>query len=153
MTTRRVLASAGLCAAVLLSGAPAAFASGPSAKLYAVLAGGNEVSALNEANAGDRDGSGTAAVDIAGSSLCFGITVRAIGAPTLAHIHNAPAGINGPIVVDLVPPTSGSPGSSSGCLSGLNRTLLSQIAANPHLYYVNIHNGDFPAGAVRGQLF
>jgi hypothetical protein len=154
MTTRSVLAAAGLSAAALFSTAPAAFATGPTAKLYAVLAGGNEVSASNEANAGDPDGSGTASVDIAGTSLCFGITVRAIGAPTAAHIHNAAAGVNGPIVVFLDPfPTSGSPGSSSGCLSGLDRALLARIAANPHLYYVNIHNDDFPAGAVRGQLF
>jgi hypothetical protein len=34
--------------------------------------------------------------------------------------------------------------------SGLDRALLSQIA-NPQLYYVNIHNDDFPAGAVRAS--
>lgn len=154
MTTRSVLAVTGLCAAVLLSGAPAAFATGPTAKLYAVLAGGNEVSASNEANAGDDNGSGTASVDIAGTSLCFGITVRGIGTPTFAHIHNAPAGVNGPIVLFFDPiPTSGSPGSSSGCLSGVDRALLSQIAANPQLFYVNVHTEEFPSGAVRGQLF
>ena len=27
------------------------------------------------------------------------------------------------------------------------------IKANPGAYYVNIHNGAFPNGAIRGQLF
>jgi hypothetical protein len=29
---------------------------------------------------------------------------------------------------------------------------LKPIIANPAGYYVNIHNADFPGGAVRGQL-
>ena len=29
---------------------------------------------------------------------------------------------------------------------------VAQILANPAAYYVNVHNADYPGGAVRGQL-
>ena len=68
--------------------------------LFAVLLGGNEVSSSGEANAGDPDGYGSATVIIRGTTLCFGITVDGIDKPILAHIHQAPAGLNGDIVVE-----------------------------------------------------
>jgi hypothetical protein len=33
-----------------------------------------------------------------------------------------------------------------------DRELLKAIASDPEDYYVNVHNADYPAGAVRGQL-
>jgi len=67
---------------------------------------------------------------------------------TAAHIHEAPAGAPGPVVVTLAPPTSGE---SSGCVSA-DRELIVEILRDPAAYYVNVHNAEFPAGAVRGQL-
>jgi hypothetical protein len=32
------------------------------------------------------------------------------------------------------------------------RELILEIIQNPEAFYVNVHNADFPAGAVRGQL-
>ena len=34
-----------------------------------------------------------------------------------------------------------------------NTQLLRNIKRRPGRYYVNVHNLDFPAGAIRGQLF
>jgi hypothetical protein len=70
-----------------------------------------------------------------------------------AHIHNAPAGRNGPIVVPLTPPAQGNPGNASGCIANLDPALLAAIEQNPAAFYVNVHTAALPEGAVRGQLF
>ena len=68
---------------------------------------------------------------------------------TGAHIHEAPAGEPGPIVVPLAAPTTGS---SSGCVFA-PRELILAIIQNPENYYVNVHaQPGFGPGAVRGQL-
>ena len=67
---------------------------------------------------------------------------------TAAHIHIAPPGSAGPIVVPLNPPTSGQ---SQGCAT-VSYQLAVNLVQNPDDYYVNVHNADFPGGALRGQL-
>jgi hypothetical protein len=128
--------------------------------LFAVLSGGNEVSDQGEANAGDRNGYGSATVILDGTdALCFAITVNNIDTPTVAHIHEEKAGVNGDIVVGLTIPASGEPGTSSGCINVgegtpvLTEEVLRRIRANPSRFYVNVHNEAFPGGAIRGQLF
>jgi hypothetical protein len=133
-------------------------ASGVSAQdvhLFAVLSGGNEVSSNGDANAGDQNGHGASAVTFRGErlrTLCIGTVVNGIAKPTLMHIHQQRAGQNGPIVVPLDPPASGNPGTRGQCVN-ITADLSEAIRANPSDFYVNIHNGDFPGGAVRGQLF
>jgi hypothetical protein len=73
--------------------------------------------------------------------------------PILAHIHQAPAGVNGPVVVDLIPPTNGNPGTSSRCIANLDAKLLEEIQQHATGFYVNVHTEKYPEGAVRGQLF
>jgi hypothetical protein len=58
------------------------------------------------------------------------------------------AGVNGPVVVPLAPPTTGA---SGGCVE-VDRALVRAIIKDPQNYYVNVHNTDFPGGAIRGQL-
>lgn len=102
---------------------------------------------------GDADGTGTAVVRIirAKGDVCFKLSVQNIVLPSVgAHIHRAPAGSNGPIVVQLVAPGAG--GSSSGCTHGVATTLIDEILANPANFYVNVHTTDHPGGAVRAQL-
>jgi CHRD domain len=115
--------------------------------------GGNEASDTGEANAGDPDGRGSATVIISDTSVCFGIVVDGIDGPTAAHIHRAVAGVNGDIVVVLTPPSAGDPGASSGCVPVNDPALLTAIRRDPSAFYVNVHTGEFPAGAIRGQLF
>lgn len=99
---------------------------------------------------GDPDGRGTAALRTRHShgQVCVDLEVRNIDPATAAHIHKAPPGSPGPVVVPLTPPTNGS---SSGCYSA-TEALVRDIAKNPGDYYVNVHNAAFPAGAIRGQL-
>jgi len=99
---------------------------------------------------GDPDGTGFAAVTInPGKGLvCYELSVSGLDPATGAHIHEAPFGEAGDIVVELQPPTNGS---SSGCAK-VDRALAKDILKDPANYYVNVHNAEYPAGALRGQL-
>lgn len=99
---------------------------------------------------GDPDGSGTAALTVNPglSRVCYTLTVTGIEPATGSHIHRAPAGVAGPVVVPLVPPSTGS---SSGC-AAVSRELALDLVLDPQGYYVNVHNATYPAGALRGQL-
>lgn len=99
---------------------------------------------------GDPDGTGEVVMTLnhGQGEICFQLTVQNIAPATAAHIHRAPFGVAGPVVVGLAPPTSGF---SSGCVS-VDRDLIKEIIQNPEDFYVNVHNAAFPAGAVRGQL-
>jgi hypothetical protein len=121
-----------------------------STMLTAALNGANEVNNQGEPNQGDPDGTGTAMISLnpAAGEVCYTINVANISPATAAHIHDGPAGVNGPVVVNFAPPSSGT---ITGCTSA-DPALVQDIADNPAEYYVNVHNGDFPPGAVRGQL-
>lgn len=103
--------------------------------------------------AGDPDGRGWAILKIAPSlgTVCWKTSVSRITLPaTASHIHEAPVGVRGPIVVFLSPPDE--TGKAEGCASGVDPALLARIVADPASFYVNVHTTDFPPGAVRGQL-
>jgi hypothetical protein len=99
---------------------------------------------------GDPDGTGTAVITLnqGQDQVCFELTVSNIAPATAAHIHEGAVGQAGGVVVTLTPPTSGS---SKDCVSA-DAALIKAIRQNPEKYYVNVHNQDFPDGAVRGQL-
>jgi hypothetical protein len=120
--------------------------------LFAVLSGGNEVSATDP-NAGDPNGWGSATIILRNrTSLCYAILVTGIETPIAAHIHEARAGQNGPIVQSLSAPAAGNPGRSSGCLTPTDAGLIGRLRSNASNFYINVHDGEFPGGAVRGQL-
>ncbi len=113
---------------------------------FGVLTGGQETAG------GDRNGRGSFSGIFKGDTLCYGLTVSNIGKPVAAHIHQAPRGQNGDIVVTLKHPRAGNPGASSRCVD-VDASVADDIRANPSGFYVNVHNAKFPAGAVRGQIF
>ena len=112
--------------------------------------------ALNGANErpdpGDPDGSGFALViiDPEAGTVRYAIFVVDIGTPTAAHIHRGTSDIAGPVVINFNP--SFSNGTAVGTVTAGQVPLLEEIIASPGEFYVNVHNADFPAGAVRGQL-
>jgi CHRD domain len=69
-----------------------------------------------------------------------------------AHIHVAPAGEAGPVVVPLFGEPVNAATVPRACLTGLDKNLLKDILRSPQDYCVNVHNASFPNGAVRGQL-
>jgi CHRD domain len=122
--------------------------------LFARLNGRNEIGPNGRRGAGDLDGRGGFTALVANDEVCFGLTVDDIDAPVAAHIHRGKRRENGPVVVTLIPPTSGDPGTSSGCVppdSG-DPALLQEILKHSNRFYVNVHTAAFPNGAVRGQL-
>jgi hypothetical protein len=123
--------------------------------LFALLKGRNEIGPDGRRGAGDPDGRGGFTGLIANNQVCFGLTVDNIAQPIAAHIHRGRPSQNGPIVVTFAPlPASGDPGASGGCVppDGGNTAVLEEILKHPNHFYVNVHTGDFPGGAVRGQL-
>jgi hypothetical protein len=143
-----------LCAGLLLVvGLPLAIgASGERTKtLTTAMNGKKEVDENGKKNAGDLNGLGgfTAVVD--SGKLCFGITVRGLDAPVAAHIHRGGPKVMGPVVLPLTQPTEGDPGASSGCVD-VEESLATELLRRPSRFYVNVHTGPFPNGAIRGQL-
>ena len=120
--------------------------------LHATMLGTKEVSSEGDKGAGDQDGRGGAAAVLDGRRMCIAVAVKNIAKPVQAHIHRGGADVAGPVAVTIATPSGGDPGAGSGCVT-LSRADARAIAANPGRFYVNVHTGDFPGGAVRGQLF
>jgi hypothetical protein len=145
MTTLALISGAALALAGCETVAePAARAVGTTYR--ASLTGAAEVP-----TSGDPNGSGVANISLVDEVLdqvCYEITVAGIAPATAAHIHVGAAGEAGRPVVTLEAPTDGE---VSGCVSASDG-MLDAIKANPSGYYVNVHNAEYPGGAIRGQL-
>jgi len=120
-------------------------------------------------NVGDRNGEGEAyvfGIDGDPTTLCYVLIVHKIAPATAAHIHEGSPEENGPVVANLAAPADGN---AADCLTqgevgpgttpkfptdaqGAPLTTVAEILANPGNYYVQVHNANFPGGAIRGQL-
>jgi hypothetical protein len=133
-----------ILAAVMMAGtmaSPLAAAQAKTVTLAATLNG------ANEPDGGDPDGAGTFSVEIdAGAGdFCYTVTSTGIAPPTMAHIHSGGAGVNGAPVITI------DPNGTDTCIA-VEPDVLKPIVATPEAFYVNIHNAEFPGGAIRGQL-
>jgi hypothetical protein len=111
---------------------------------------------------------GQAVLRLGGDALHYRLIVANIENVTMAHIHLAAAGANGPVVAWLYPggpPAQLLPGRTNGVLATGALTaanLVGPLAGQPlealvaaiqaGNTYVNVHTSQYPAGEVRGQL-
>jgi hypothetical protein len=172
MSRKTTLAGAAGLVAGLAFGAQSWAAAGhTNSVLTAALDGRDEVAngATDNRIVGDPNGSGEVYVfgvdpqtSPTRTTLCYVLIVDGIldgapgaGSPFMAHIHRGAAGSNGPVVANLAFPQGGQ---SADCLDQdepgkfVNGGSVEGILANPDDYYVNVHNAEYPSGAIRGQL-
>lgn len=100
-----------------------------------------------------RDSSGA----ITSGEVVFYVNYAFPGSVTITglHVHQAPKGVNGPVVVDSGVTTftdADGVGNVTTVVLGVSPALLQQILDNPRGYYVNLHTSTHPGGAVRDQL-
>lgn len=100
---------------------------------------------------GDADGAGRADIilDLLEREVCFDLQISGFSDLTGAHIHRGGINEAGPIEVPLGTPVDGS---ATGCTEDVELEVILAILRNPSGYYINVHNSEFRAGAVRGQL-
>jgi hypothetical protein len=107
-------------------------------------------------------------IDPDGTSISYKLIVANIQNVTMAHIHLAPAGVNGPVVTWLypdAPPAQLIPGRVNGVLAEgvitefdlvgplAGATLEDLIEAlRSGNAYVNVHTSQYPGGEIRGQI-
>jgi hypothetical protein len=119
--------------------------------LSTTLTGANEAP-----GPGDPDATGQADLRLnqGKQRVCFDISWSGIDGTVFAgHIHVAPPGVPGPIVVGLFSGSFAGTDSVSDCVGNVDRALIKAIRKDPSAYYVNLHSDpNFPNGAVRGQL-
>src|SRR3954469_19893137 len=136
----RIAVAAALAVAVVPLTASAAMSPIVSAKL----------SGKSEApKKGEEAGSGLAVINLnaAKGSVCWQFkNVKGVVKPTASHIHKAAKGKAGPVVVPL-----GGAYKAKGCTTA-SKSVITAIETKPGAYYVNIHNAEYPDGAIRGQL-
>jgi len=138
--------------------------------ITSVAAGGRTfnlaLSSAEEVPVPTDEASGTAWIQInpGQGEVCFEITWQGVTDPqgvastvVAAHIHVAPVGVAGPVLVPLflTPQVSDAngDGSAAACVtSDLGARALAQILAHPSAYYVNVHSAANPPGAIRAQL-
>ena len=121
--------------------------------LEAKLAGANEVPVPGKPPVGDPKGSATGFVEIQGDKVTFAFSWKGISAPTLGHIHQGVAGVNGDVKVPLfATPMPANVTAAAGTATITDQATADGLRANPSGFYLNLHTAEFPGGAVRGQL-
>lgn len=118
----------------------------PDSPVFADLSGRQEVPATNVPGRGWGVVSMNPSTQQALVSLSFsGLSASA----TAGHMHQAPAGANGPVVCALPVPTA----TSGTVIDALCTLDAGQFAALSSAgMYLNLHSSNFPGGELRGQI-
>jgi hypothetical protein len=148
----RILLTSGLAAIGALALVGPAIAQGDNErnggrKISATLTGEAEVP-----GPGDPNGAGLfeARINPGTERICYTLAASHIDPATAAHIHVGGPTEAGPPVLTLDTP-DGDDDDSEDC-QDIDRALAQAIVRDPGNYYVNVHTGPFPQGAIRGQL-
>lgn len=150
MRTKLTLAVAALALAALAI--PALSLAGKNTvDVTAKLKGTNEVP-----GPGDKNGRGEITLQLKAKKekICFELELRKLDGAGAAHIHKGTEDVAGKVKVTLFeasPEIAGS-GSYEGCVKNVKRKLVKKIGLVPERFYVNVHNSQYPDGAIRGQL-
>jgi hypothetical protein len=120
------------------------------------------------ANDSRAQGQATFRLSSDGTELSYKLIVANIHNLTQAHIHLAPAGTNGPVVLWLYPsgpPAQPIPGRTQGVLAERTVTAANLVgplagasmqdlvdAIRAGNTYVNVHTQQYPPGEIRGQI-
>jgi hypothetical protein len=131
----------------------------------AQLTGAQEVPAVKT----KATGKATFKLSPNGKSISYEVKVNHIIDITMAHIHLAPAGKNGPVAVWLFPVTGPPPALKPGSYTGIladgtitAKNLVGSLKGKPlsalvkdlknGSAYVNVHTKAHPEGEIRGQI-
>ena len=142
-----LIALAIVVASVMVFGGPASAGKPGTGTLREAELTGTEV----VPTPGDPNGSGMGRFHLypMKNKICYRVTVSGIQTATKAHLHMGDAGEEGGMVkLNLLPPRN----SARECVRGLGERFIKKIAHNSSSYYVDVHNNEYPDGALRGQL-
>ncbi|WP_156727946.1 CHRD domain-containing protein [Streptomyces apocyni] len=122
-------------------------------KLRALASGFQEFSDDGRPFTGDLDGFGINFVEPRHGKVYYSLAWLDIGAPAAAHVHEGKIGVNGKVRFPLfTEPVPKNLFALSGIVSKLDPAGLKHITAQSQNFYFNLHNEEFPDGAIRGQL-
>jgi hypothetical protein len=160
---KRLLCGAAVAAAMIISATPS-FAQ--VVNMTATLSGGEETTATPGVLGILTGAVGTATVAVDATNEEIAVTLALFNfetGTTAGHIHIAPRGVAGPVVINFPIPQG-----RTGDLPLTFRLGSSAFVARPEIGintmadaiqsivggsgYVNIHTSEFPAGEIRGQL-
>jgi CHRD domain len=113
-----------------------------SEEINVALSGGQEIPPVT------TSGSGTGIISVGADKSVRGSVTIAGMTPTVAHIHVAPAGTNGPIVIPLVQSANNVWSVPEG--AKLTDAQYESYRAG-NLYY-NVHSAAYKGGEIRGQI-
>lgn len=160
---KRLLCGAAVAAALLISATPS---SAQVVNMTATLTGGEETTATPGVLGLPTGAVGTATVAVDATNEEISVTLSLFNfatGTTAGHIHVAPRGVAGPIVINFPIPSG-----RTGDLPLTFRVGSAAFVARPEIgintmqdaiqsivggaAYVNIHTSQYPAGEIRGQL-